>query len=582
MIPQPLLGTPGLDEVEIPGVRVVESLRLPTWLATATRGLDLTRNAMTVELQRDTADFPFRPSASDDDADPETGMERLVTLPTRRRFEISGWAAPLPRAPDTVFDRLAGMPTDWSLQSSSRFEGLPSRRASSAFDGDPATAWVGDYDQEHRARLIIRSPRAFTLRRLGLVRGPSEYAFPDRVDVDAGGEVFRDLEVRSDGAVLLPRPVKTQYLSVEVTDVAAPSSAGARRQLPAVAVGEMDVPGLRPPTPRRVGRFRTPCGALAVRSRLSTATASVSGTIEALDRGAALRVNGCGPGRSLELPAGTGRVTATGTTMRPYLLSLGSPGASADSAAPPAPGLVQSQGHGGDGDRSGVRLQLRRPAWLVLGEGYARGWRASCRSADGKERELGAPQPIDGFANGWRVGASCSVARFWFAPQTAATISYVISAVAGLALLVVLLAAPLLRRRGAQARRNGTDLPTWEADDFVVRLPPERAVALGVALGLAGAWFFAVRTGVALAVAVAVVTSVGVSSRRLLWLAMPLIAVIPLQYISAPRSGAQGFFAYANQRLASHWLAVAAVCAIAGACLLDARRLRRSLAGVRR
>ncbi len=60
---RPLLGTLGLDEVEIPGVRVRESLRLPTWLATATRGLDLRRNSVAVELQRTTDDFPFRPSA---------------------------------------------------------------------------------------------------------------------------------------------------------------------------------------------------------------------------------------------------------------------------------------------------------------------------------------------------------------------------------------------------------------------------------------------------------------------------------------------------------------------------------------
>ena len=144
--------------------------------------------------------------------------------------------------------------------------------------------------------------------------------------------------------------------------------------------------------------------------------------------------------------------------MRPYLLSLRSPGASGRLGPPPPPGLVESQGHGGDSSRTGVRLALDRPAWLVLGEGYSRGWRASCRSADGKERKLGAPEPIDGFANGWRVGSSCAVARFWFAPQRLATVSYGVSALAGLAILL-LLVAPLWRGRRDLGSRPGRTRP---------------------------------------------------------------------------------------------------------------------------
>src|SRR5206468_6435705 len=98
---------------------------------------------------------------------------------------------------------------------------------------------------------------------------------------------------------------------------------------------------------------------------------------------------------------------ASGATISPYLLGLRSEGAG--SAAPPAsPGLVASLGHGSDGKRTGVRLRLHRPAWLVLGEGYSSGWRAACRSRGGQERPLGSPKPIDGFANGWRVAGSCA------------------------------------------------------------------------------------------------------------------------------------------------------------------------------
>jgi hypothetical protein len=60
------------------------------------------------------------------------------------------------------------------------------------------------------------------------------------------------------------------------------------------------------------------------------------------------------------------------------------------------------------------------------------------------------------------------------------------------------------------------------------------------------------------------------------WVAIPALAAIPLLYVVAPSSSAGGLFGYANEHLASHWLAVAAVCAIGAACLLDAWRLRRA------
>ena len=81
-----------------------------------------------------------------DAVDPERGIARRVTLPERRTFELSGWASVGPGAPDDALDRLAGdrAAAAARMRSSSRFEGMPSNRASSAFDGDPASAWVGD------------------------------------------------------------------------------------------------------------------------------------------------------------------------------------------------------------------------------------------------------------------------------------------------------------------------------------------------------------------------------------------------------------------------------------------------------
>jgi arabinofuranan 3-O-arabinosyltransferase len=573
-----LLGPVGLDEVDIPGVRVRQSLRLPTWLARATQGLDLRRTSIRVGLQRTTNDFPFRPSVASAELDPETAMARQVTLPTGRRFHLSGWASPSPDAPDPAFDRLAGMPAGWQFAGSSRFEGIPARRASAAFDGDPRSAWVADYGPGRGAWLSARWPTPLALRSLHLIRGPAEYAFPDQVDVEAEGRIFRRLRPGPGGSIVLPVTVRTRSLRLDVTDVAAPSAKNARRLLDAVAVGELQVPGLRPPRPRRTGRFATSCGDLTVRSPLSTARARVFGSVEALDRGTALRLAGCGARSALDLPAGTALVTAWGATMRPYILSLDSP-APSGSVSPQSPGVVQSPGHRSDTSRTGVRLRLQRPGWLVLGEGYARGWRASCRSSDGKEHELGAPKPVDGYANGWRVGRSCSVARFWFAPQRLANISYGLSALTGIALLAFLL-LPLARRR--RTAPVGSPISSIPLPDSVVGLGRRTALGIGIGVGLFGAWLFAVRAGVLLGVAAAAITYLGMSSRRLLWAAIPPLVVIPLLYVLAAHSEFGGFFGYADQHLASHWLAVAAVCAVAGACVFDAWRLRRATAEQRR
>ena len=86
------------------------------------------------------------------------------------------------------------------------------------------------------------------------------------------------------------------------------------------------------------------------------------------------------------------------------------------------------------------------PSWLVLGESYDRGWQATCNG-----RSLGAPVPINGYANGWRIGRGCESVTFSFGPQKLADIAYIVSAVAGLACLVLLLIPTVVARRRAAA-----------------------------------------------------------------------------------------------------------------------------------
>ncbi len=325
------------------------------------------------------------------------------------------------------------------------------------------------------------------MRRLRLVRGPAEYRVSRaRWTSRPAGEPSATCAVRADGTVA-PSAARCgrSPLRMDVTDVDAPSAAGARRLLDAVAIGEVEIPGLHPPAPPRHGRFRTRCGDLVVRSRLVVRDGD--GLREprgARPRGARCGWPECGTRRSLDLPAGTGLVTAAGHD---------------DAALPAQPALagrVRELGPAAAARRRRVAGQRRRrladrgapgAATGRPGSSSARATRGAggrrAARATAKERELGAPEPIDGFANGWRVGRLVRRrAEFWFAPQRLATVSYVVSALAGLAILPCSSCCRCgVRRRGAA--RGRADDPAGRRDvppaDSVLRLDWRAALAVG-------------------------------------------------------------------------------------------------------
>lgn len=134
-------------------------------------------------------------------------------------------------------------------------------------------------------------------------------------------------------------------------------------------------------------------------------------------------------------------------------------------AAPQPAADVQVTGD----DRNQIRARVAGPVrdgdWLVLGQSFNDGWRAS---ADGVD--LGAPQLLDGFANGWRLPATDSGmdVELRFRPQQRVDAALLVSAAAAVAALVLALrrpgpGAPDERRSPAlawMARRPGPP-PTW-------------------------------------------------------------------------------------------------------------------------
>ena len=222
----------------------------------------------------------------------------------------------------------------------------------------------------------------------------------------------------------------------------------------------MELPGLRAPAPRRRGAFATACGELRATAGDASIPLSVSGTLAELDAGEALRLRGCG-GEPLRLPRGRSPLSVPpGPVMRADHLLLRSPAPRPLAGAAARPQVTSSTRAGAPGQTERARLRPGGPAWLVLTQSYSRGWRAWCSDARGRERELGEPLPMDGYANGWRVRADCVEARFAFAPQTSATASFALSGASGLALLgIVLMAGAAAPPAGSARSRRPKPAP---------------------------------------------------------------------------------------------------------------------------
>ncbi|MBX5442492.1 MAG: DUF3367 domain-containing protein, partial [Solirubrobacteraceae bacterium] len=211
-------GAGGIRELRIPGVTATEALRVPAVAQDALRGADLSRTPLAYLFARTTGADPFHRdavhgpwSAGDvrDAGDGETGLRRIIDPPAARTWTLRGWASAAFDAPDHELDALVGGDVPGRFDSSSRYEGLPGRRASSAFDGRPGTAWIGGYGASAgRAWLAWTTPRRTTVRTLRITAPREAVRVPARVRLVVDGEAGPALDVDAGGRVALPRPVR--------------------------------------------------------------------------------------------------------------------------------------------------------------------------------------------------------------------------------------------------------------------------------------------------------------------------------------------------------------------------------------
>ncbi len=589
-------GAGGIAELRIPGLHPAQALRLPVDGARAAAPSGALRTAgLSYIFSRVTGDDPFArdPAAASappagassipQAGDAETAMRRVFTVPAPRPFTASAWVTALDTAPDDALDRLAGVRSRASVTSSSRFDGAPGVRGSMALDGSRATAWVGDWAPPARPWLSVALPSRQTIRRLRIIAAAVPVRRPTVVSVVTPSSASPPLRVGRSGAVVLPRAIRIRRLRVVVLAAVAPAGATAAQR---GAVGIAELQGLGPAGAvhgSQRAEIASGCGAVSFVVDGVRVPLRVSGSTRAFSAGTPLPARSCGA--PVTLAAGTATLAVAPGALAVDALRLSSPapapvavaaggnssggvavsgaiGSGAQSGTTGRVIVIGTSAHGAD---NGIRVAVTGPSWLVLGEGVNRGWQAFCNGS-----ALGAPVPIDGYANGWRIGPACHTVRFAFAPNQLAKLGYLISGLAGLVCLLILAAAS---RAGTVSRRARSRAPQFTpaarprdqrgagvTPRDPVPLRPVAALRRALLPALAFGFVFGIGPGVVSLPALVLILSRGVGAVRLTLIAAALLGiVVPVLYLAHPAQAVGGNqYGYAMAHLTAHYVGTAA------------------------
>jgi hypothetical protein len=526
---QPYFNSVGFAEIRLrddaPGAQDVhadEIVRMPTDLVDAV-GSRAAERALVYQMTRE-RDVQVPPRFSQD----ELALVRRFRVPDARTFGVRGTARLDPAAPDDVLDAILGIPGadagGITVTSSQHLPADVNARGSSAFDGDPATAWSTAIGSPQGQWVDVRTSQPVTFDHLDLqVVADGQHSVPTQLQIDAGGE-SRTVDVPAiadgtagDAPVAVPvsfAPLTGDDVEITVTQVRPVQTSSypdRQPQVMPVAVAEFGVPGVRRaalpqalPSTSRSDLVRVDGDALPVRLSGPAAAAAAGQAVDLQrcpDAGAPLRLD-CGD-HVLRAAAGT----ATGIDVDGMVLGSETGGAAmalGERGELPTT-VTQAAVTGGATPRvdvtskSSTKVELKvtgarkgTPFWLVLAESNNAGWQAT---VDGKD--IGGSTLVDGYANGWRIAppsGTFTVTLKW-TPQEKVWIAIGVSVVAFLACLWL-----ALRRRRAPVEEDfdvdedvddddGDDAPAL-ANPLVAagaRPRPLAVVGGAVAVGIVGA-----------------------------------------------------------------------------------------------
>ncbi|GAC1533100.1 MAG: alpha-(1-_3)-arabinofuranosyltransferase [Acidimicrobiales bacterium] len=496
----------GFAEVQIPGVKLDEMLRLPTDLLDAA-GTSAVDHRLQILLDRVRAQ-PLESFVTD----PELAIRRTFTLPGPRSFALRGTARLESAASDAQVDAALGRSTSstvTTVTSGGHLPGALGSRAAAAVDGDPSTAWQTEFGDQEGNFIELHSPTSFNADHLDLrIVADGRHSVPTDIEVRVDGgpaqrlrlpTVADETEPNASTLVRVPMlPVSGTTLRVTIVGVREVRTVNyfsqVKQPLP-MAIAELVVPGISPP-PMPASTLPATCRSDLLVIDGATVPLLVSGRTSDAQRGAGLDVSLCPGTPAIRLGSGPHDVRATpgrdsGIDLDRLLFAsdrggspllrgpLASSGPEATTAGPAvgAQLLVRSDPHPAvdagtvtvvrKGTTS-MRLRVTPPvtgeSWLVLGQSNNRGWKATVRRDSRRAAVgLGSSALVDGYANGWIIPASLgrtplTIDLVW-TPQRTVNMALVASGIALVLCLLVGLTPVRRRTSGWAIQSDGASLP---------------------------------------------------------------------------------------------------------------------------
>ena len=508
----------GFREVVVPGISAQE------WIVTPMAGVDeLAPSAANVSYLfsrlRSNPIEGFR-------QDTELSLRRIFRVGAAARFQPVGQARLSAGVNGALVDELIGRPglaAGYPVVSGDNYlNGALVARPSSAFDGDPSTAWTTRFGGNIGAKATLTNPTPLTFDRLRLsVVNDVEHSLPTGLTLTLDDGSLHALAIppiaTSDqlgGIATVDVPtgqLTSRVVGITITGEQLNTTkeyfTGRQHILP-MAFVEFGFPTTVAPLPTTLPSI---CRSNLVMIDDSPSSFILTGAVrDAVDRRALTLLPCAATADSAPLSEGEHRlITATGldTGIDVDALSLTStpPSTITTDDATPVTSVSSTGTNSYRVDISGADA----PFWLVLGQSLSEGWEANVRGGP----SLGTPTLIDGFANGWLVdpadvGSTFTVDITW-APQKVVW--------AGLALstpwfIGLCIAALIIMWRRRRSPREITPVPapslvSAKADPSLTIVP---AAGLVIAIGIVSGFI----AGPVVACVMAAITALAVWTRR--------------------------------------------------------------------